>query len=122
MTGLSERSANNVYHCHQLVDASDVDDVVALFTEATCTGAPVTYPIIGHQEMRSFYSGTRVIEKGEHPLSSMIVDHERIALNGDFVGMLKDGTNVELRFADFFTVDGDGRFSSRATFFFAPMV
>jgi hypothetical protein len=33
-----------------------------------------------------------------------------------------DGSEVDLRFADFFTLDAEGRFTERETFFFAPMV
>lgn len=41
---------------------------------------------------------------------------------GEFGGLLRDGSTVHLRFADFFRVGTDGLFTRRDTFFFAPMV
>jgi ketosteroid isomerase-like protein len=115
-------SADAVHRYYRLVDAGDVDGVVALFTEDTVYRRPGYEPIVGHGQMREFYSGTRVIDHGKHQVSEVVLQDRQIAVNGDFVGRLKDGTDVELRFADFFTVARDGRFSSRETFFSTPMV
>lgn len=122
MTDTAELTAESVHRYYALVDSGDVEGLVALFTEDTVYRRPGYDPIVGQDRMREFYSGTRVIERGEHQLSEVVVQDRRIAVNGDFTGLLKDGTDVTLRFADFFEVDGDGRFRSRETFFFAPMV
>ena len=45
----------------------------------------------------------------------------QIAVSGSFEGVLKDGTEVGLRFSDFFVFDGP-RIVRRDTFFFAPLV
>ncbi|MBN6039797.1 nuclear transport factor 2 family protein [Amycolatopsis sp. 195334CR] len=122
MTVLPEFPVEAVRRYYRLVDAGDVDGVVASFTEDTVYRRPGYEPIVGHRELREFYRGTRVIERGEHRISSVVAHDDLVAVNGDFTGTLKDGTAVELRFADFFTISADGRFSTRETFFFAPMV
>ncbi len=43
-------------------------------------------------------------------------------MQGQFSGVLRDGKEVSLRFADFFTFGPDGLFATRDTYFFAPMV
>ena len=43
-------------------------------------------------------------------------------MNGVFHGVLKDGSEVTLKFADFFEFDEDQRFARRDTYFFLPLV
>lgn len=118
----SELSTAAVRRYYRLVDVGDVDSVVTLFTEDAVYRRPGYAPIVGRGNVRSFYSGTRMIERGEHSLSSVIVNGGQIAVKGNFDGRLKDGRDVHVEFADFFTVTQDGQFSSRETFFFAPLV
>ncbi|MER5704533.1 nuclear transport factor 2 family protein [Micromonospora sp. NPDC002296] len=107
---------------YALVDAGDVDQLVALFEEDATYHRPGYDPMRGSAELASFYGGQRVIREGRHTVNRVLAAEDDIAVHGEFHGTLKDGSEVSLRFADFFVVAPDGRFSRRDTFFFAPLV
>jgi ketosteroid isomerase-like protein len=79
--------------------------------------------MVGSQALERFYRGARVIREGVHTPDSIVADGDgRVAVQGRFTGVLKDGSAVDLRYADFFRAGPDGRFHRRDTYFFAPMV
>ena len=107
---------------YQLVDRGDVDGLVALFEPDSTYHRPGYPPLCGRDELERFYRGERVIDTGEHRLSTVVTDGDTTAVHGEFHGVLRDGRTVALRFADFFTFGAEGRFARRDTFFFAPLV
>ncbi|MFL6124157.1 nuclear transport factor 2 family protein [Actinophytocola sp.] len=107
---------------YRLVDANRVSELVELFAEDSVYHRPGYRPLVGRAELTAFYTGERVIESGRHVLSAVLTDGPRTAVHGEFTGRLKDGSDVRIRFADFFEVAADGLFSRRETFFFAPAV
>ncbi|THA23955.1 nuclear transport factor 2 family protein [Streptomyces sp. RKND-216] len=121
-TESAESSESTVRRYYDLVDSGDVAGLVSLFTPDATYHRPGYRPMVGHEAMTSFYSGERVIKEGRHTLDTVVEHGARIAVHGEFNGVLRDESTVSLRFADFFQVAGDGRFSRRDTFFFAPLV
>ncbi|WP_168583079.1 nuclear transport factor 2 family protein [Gephyromycinifex aptenodytis] len=113
---------SSVHLYYRLVDAGDVDGLVALFSPTTIYRRPGYEPLVGRDALRAFYEGARVIEEGAHDVEHTVVGADSVAVHGHFRGTLKDGSRVSLRFADFYTFDTDGLFATRDTFFFAPMV
>ncbi len=107
---------------YELVDAGDVAGLVAMFTEDATYHRPGYEPMRGHEGLTAFYGGERVIREGRHTVSTVVVDGSQVAVHGVFEGELHDDRKVSLRFADFFVLEADGRFSRRDTFFFAPLV
>ena len=107
---------------YQLVDAGDVPALVALFSPDTVYERPGYAPLRGRDELIAFYRDTRIIVDGRHRLRSTVSDGTAVAVHGDFEGLLKDGSRVRLRFADFFELDAEGLFSRRDTFFFEAAV
>jgi hypothetical protein len=63
-----------------------------------------------------------MIKEGRHTLCLSLVKEDCAAVHGTFEGVLHDGRNVSLRFADFFTFACRKSFRSRDTFFFVPLV
>lgn len=114
--------ADRVTTYYRLVDENDVDGLVDLFAPGAVYRRPGYEPLEGHAALRAFYEGDRVIESGVHTLEEMVVGAEAVAVHGRFEGRLKDGSEASLRFADFYTFASDGRFATRDTFFFAPLV
>ncbi|MFB7610925.1 nuclear transport factor 2 family protein [Streptomyces gardneri] len=112
----------DVRRYYELVDAGDVPGLVGLFTADATYHRPGYEPFEGHDGLTRFYSGARVIRTGRHTLTKILVEGSDVAVHGEFNGELHDGTTVGLRFADFFQLAADGRFSRRDTFFFAPLV
>lgn len=118
----SEVMTDRVRRYYRLVDSGDVDGLVDLFEPDSTYHRPGYPPLCGRAELERFYRGERVIDTGEHRLSTVVTDGETTAVHGEFHGVLRDGRRVALRFADFFTFGTGGRFARRDTFFFAPMV
>jgi steroid Delta-isomerase len=118
----TETGEDTVRRYYDLVDSGDVAGLVALFTPDAAYHRPGYQPMVGHEAMSSFYSGERVIKEGRHTLDTVVEHGSRIAVHGEFNGVLRDESTVSLRFADFFHIAEDGRFRRRDTFFFAPLV
>jgi ketosteroid isomerase-like protein len=114
--------ADAVLRYYDLVDAGDVTGLVGLFTPEATYCRPGYEPMVGHAALERFYRGERVIRTGKHTVTTVVAHGEQVAVNGEFDGELVDGRTVHLRFADFFLISGDGRFTRRDTFFFAPLV
>lgn len=105
------------------VDAGDVAGLLELFSEDVVYERPGYPPLSGKAAFEGFYRKARVIREGVHTPDSVVVDGEgRVAVQGRFEGVLKDGREVRLRYADFFRVGQDGLFERRDTYFFAAMV
>lgn len=106
---------------YELVDAGNVAGLVSLFTPDATYHRPGYAPMVGHAGLTDFYARHRVIKSGRHTLNSVVTDGDDVAVHGEFHGVGHDGNPIDLRFADFFTLAPDGRFTRRDTFFFAPL-
>jgi ketosteroid isomerase-like protein len=107
---------------YRLVDLGDVPGLSALFTDDCAYHRPGYPPILGRHAMSHFYTHERVIREGTHELDVVVVDGNEAAVRGSFQGVLRDGSPVSHRFAEFFTLAADGRFRGRETFFFTAHV
>ncbi|GAA2258526.1 nuclear transport factor 2 family protein [Streptomyces atrovirens] len=107
---------------YELVDAGDVAELVALFSPKAVYRRPGYDPLVGRRALERFYRSQRVIKKGRHTLATVLMERDGAAVHGSFAGTLHDGSEVSLRFADFFTFSASGAFRTRDTFFFTPLV
>ncbi|WP_314176409.1 alpha/beta fold hydrolase [Streptomyces winkii] len=107
---------------YTLVDAQDFTALVELFAPTAVYRRPGYEPLVGRKALAEFYGGERVILQGRHAITELVAADGKVAVNGRFSGTVKGGKEVDLKFADFFTLDAEGRFAARDTFFFAPMV
>ncbi|WP_406150576.1 nuclear transport factor 2 family protein [Streptomyces sp. NBC_01012] len=117
-----EQIAERIHRYYALVDDGDVQGVVGLFARRAVYERPGYDPIVGRDGLDAFYRGQRVIDRGCHTVVKLVVGAHDAAVEGGFRGTLKDGSEVELRFADFFRLDDDLLFEVRNTYFFSPMV
>jgi ketosteroid isomerase-like protein len=122
MSRISGAADEAVRQYYRLVDDDDVDGLLDLFAPDAVYHRPGYPPLNGRADLARFYGGDRVIAAGTHLLHMVVADGDQVAAHGEFSGVLKDGREVRLRFADFFAVGADGRFARRDTFFFSPMV
>ncbi|TSD97284.1 nuclear transport factor 2 family protein [Skermania sp. ID1734] len=118
----TDSSIARVREYYERVDAGDVEGVVNMFAPDAEYQRPGYDPFIGHAALERFYGGQRVIKQGRHTVTSVIGNGGDVAVQGSFAGVLHDGSEVSLRFADFFRVTDGGAFARRDTYFFAPMV
>ncbi|SDG84115.1 Ketosteroid isomerase-related protein [Lentzea fradiae] len=119
---LNTAHVTSVHRYYELVDAGDVAGLVNMFSPDATYRRPGYAPMVGHDEMSAFYGGARVIREGRHTIDKVVESTNEVAVYGRFAGVLHDGSNVDLRFSDFFEFTDDGRFARRDTFFFAPLV
>lgn len=117
-----ELIANRIRRYYTLVDEGDVEGVVRLFAHSATYWRPGYDPIVGRSALNVFYSSQRLIRSGRHSISKLLIDRNEAAVEGEFSGVLKNGREVELRFADFFRLDEELLFELRNTYFFSPMV
>ncbi|GMA21432.1 nuclear transport factor 2 family protein [Arsenicicoccus piscis] len=122
MSGQRDAQAATVAAYYTYVDADDVSALVDLFAPDAVYRRPGYEPIQGHAGLREFYTGERVIVSGRHQVQTMVIESDTAAVSGTFEGELRDGSSASLEFADFYTFDETGRFASRQTFFYAPLV
>jgi steroid Delta-isomerase len=120
--GAESALVTRVRHYYQLVDQGDVDALVDLFAPDAVYHRPGYAPLFGRSDLRRFYEGQRVIDHGAHTVTQVVAHGSDVAVKGEFRGVLRDGRYVELRFADFFSLNPRLEFARRDTFFFAPLV
>lgn len=107
---------------YDLVDAQEYSELVLLFAEDSVYQRPGYEPMTGRDALASFYGGTRVITGGKHAIVELIANGDKVAVAGQFAGTVSGGKEIDIRFADFFTIGADGLIRVRDTFFFAPLV
>jgi ketosteroid isomerase-like protein len=76
--------------------------------------------LVGRDGVVEFYKTVRAIH-GEHRIEVVVVDDRHGATWGRFVGSKKDGTPVDVQFADCYTWR-DGLLGHRKSHFFLPYV
>ncbi|MFD5426306.1 nuclear transport factor 2 family protein [Streptomyces sp. NPDC127084] len=79
------------------------------------------YPVIdGIVEFREFYRSRRIITEGRHSVEALFHSDRRVAVEGRFTGILRDGSRADLFFSDFFDLieeAGSVLIASRRTYF-----
>jgi ketosteroid isomerase-like protein len=101
------------------VDARAWDALTKVFAHNIVYERPGYPPLLGFQEVLHFYRELRVVASGEHHLHDIIIDEDRGACWGRFVGQHKDGSAIEEGFADVYTFKA-GKITTRRTYFFRP--
>lgn len=76
--------------------------------------------IVGLAALREFYETHRPIECGTHRIDLLVAEDEKVCASGRFVGFLRDGSELSLRFSDLYRLR-EARVVWRSTFFFTPL-
>jgi ketosteroid isomerase-like protein len=103
------------------VDSSDWNILADVFHPDVVYERPGYPPFRGIDRVVYYYQHERVLAAGKHYLEEIVADERTGACCGRFVGMKKDGSEVDERFADVY-VFSDGRILSRKSYFFRPAV
>lgn len=115
-----DRTAESlVRRYYELVDAGNFVAMAELFAADVFYRRPGYDPMVGLQQMLTYYKFVRVIESGRHELHTVLSDGSIVAVTGTFRGRVKGRGLVSQEFADFFAVS-DGKISARSTYFDAP--
>jgi ketosteroid isomerase-like protein len=107
---------------YETVDRGDVNSLLRLFAPEALYRRPGYPDLRGRSDLERFYREQRVIRSGRHVIERLLADGLNVAVHGRFQGSLRNGSDVDLRFADFFELSSAGMITHRDTFFFAPLV
>lgn len=94
---------------------------------ATCLHPEVTYerpgyePLAGRERVMRFYRHERAVTTGRHTVEGILVSHGEAAAWGVMSGVLTDGRQVTVRFAEIYQF-AQGRIQRRRSYFFTPTV
>jgi ketosteroid isomerase-like protein len=110
-----------IQHLFQSIDTQQWDKLPRFFTPEVTYERPGYDPLVGLEQMLHFYRMVRVIASGTHTLEQVVSDEGRGACWGRFVGVHKDGSPLDERFADVYTF-ADGKIATRRSYFFRPAV
>jgi ketosteroid isomerase-like protein len=103
------------------VDSSDWKKLAEIFDAEIVYERPGYDPIVGLERLLQFYRSERVIAGGKHQIEHAVVDGNYGACWGRFVGVKKDGSQVDELFADVYTFN-EGKIRARRTHFYRPAV
>jgi hypothetical protein len=103
------------------IDSRDWRELPGFFDPEVVYERPGYDPFVGIDRLMTFYEKERVIAEGTHHLQSVLVDGDRAACWGRFVGKHRDGGDIGVTFADFHELR-NGRIRARRSFFYPPAV
>lgn len=112
---------NFVVELFRRIDSRDWDALPASFCDDVVYERPGYEPLEGVERVMKFYREERVIASGEHRLERVVIDGESGACWGRFVGLHRDGSAIDERFADVYTLE-NGRIRTRRSYFFRPAI
>ena len=113
---------NFVVDLFHKIDARDWDALPSSFAEDVVYERPGYPPLVGVEALMRFYRHERVIASGAHELERVVLDGECGACWGRLVGRHRDGSPLDERFADVYTLDDRGRIKARRSYFFRPAI
>jgi hypothetical protein len=103
------------------IDHRDWTVLPSMYCEDAVYERPGYDAIVGRDSLEEFYRRVRVIECGTHQITRIVADEQAGACWGRFVGRCRDGSAVDVRFADCYQFES-GRIKHRVSYFFVPSV
>jgi hypothetical protein len=99
---------------YRLVDEQRIDEMLDLFSE-TATYSRCESVYRGIDEIANFYRNERKI-RGRHEIENVWIISRTGIVEGIFTGKGADDQPKQVRFADFFTFDDEGKIQNRNTY------
>lgn len=103
------------------IDRQDWQTLAEIFSEDVTYERPGYNLLIGRDRVLQFYREERVVGSGVHELHHIIIDGEIGACCGQFTGVHKDGSPIDIRFADVYQFE-QRRIKRRTSYFFRAAV
>lgn len=103
------------------IDNRDWSALASLFCDDLVYERPGYAAFAGRERVLQFYRHERIIACGNHVLDRVIFSNDRGASWGRFTGTAKDGSALDIRFAEVYEVERE-RLKRRTTYFFSPGV
>jgi len=119
--GKDEMDETFVHTLFEIIDGRDWARLAEVFHPEATYERPGYEPFVGLDRLDHFYREERVIAGGRHHLDIVTASDTHATCCGRFVGVHRDGSPIDERFADFYTLE-DGRIKHRTSFFFRAAV
>lgn len=117
MSTLESTHVHAVEAFYTKIDAQDVTGALACFAETAVYRRPGFGEFAGLTAIEEFYRSARDVGDGQHLVDAVIDDGNEIAIRGRFEGFYRDGTPLQVQFADFWRFL-DGRVVERNSYLF----
>jgi aspartate-semialdehyde dehydrogenase len=112
---------NPIIRLFDLVDSRDWQNLNQVFCEDITYERPGYEPLVGFERVSRFYREERAIASGKHHLENVVLNEDSGACWGRFVGVHKNNSAIDERFADVYRFK-DGKIKNRQSYFFRPAV
>lgn len=103
------------------IDTTSWHELPRFFHPQVVYERPGYAPIVGLEELLSFYASTRIIAEGKHSLEGSLQNDDQAICWGQFNGRSKNGEPLAERFADAYRLQ-DGLIKQRTTYFFRAAI
>jgi ketosteroid isomerase-like protein len=110
-----------VHDLFRAIDTRDFERLREICHPEVTYERPGYEAFVGIERLLKFYREERVIASGEHHLTAVLVDDTHAACWGRFLGVHRNGSDIDVEFADTYEVE-DGRIRRRKSFFYVPAV
>lgn len=106
---------------YRFIDAGDWDSLTGMLHRDVVYERPGYDPLIGRERVMRFYREERVVASGRHELYGLLHEPDRAACWGRMQGTHRNGSPVDVQFADVFSFEV-GQIRARRSYFFSPAV
>ena len=110
-----------VHDLFRAVDSREFERLREICHPDVTYARPGYEPFEGIERLLKFYREERVIASGKHHLTAVLVNDTHGACWGRFLGTHKNGSPIDVEFADTYELE-DGQIKRRKSFFFVPSV
>ncbi|MEG4501135.1 nuclear transport factor 2 family protein [Microcoleus sp. F10-C6] len=104
-----------------VIDSSDWQALPDIFHPGIIYERPAYQPFVGIERLLVFYRQERIIHSGKHHIENIITEKNCAACWGRFIGLGKDGSKIDVLFADTYSFQ-IGKIYTRRTHFFTAAV
>jgi branched-chain amino acid aminotransferase len=112
---------NPIIRLFETIDSRNWDGLKEAFCEDATYERPGYEPLVGLERITHFYREERVIVSGKHFLENTVLNEDGGACWGRFMGIHKNNSALDERFADVYLWK-NGKIWSRKSYFFRPAV
>lgn len=112
---------NLIISLFDAIDASNWELLVQHFDKYIIYERPGYKTLVGIDQLLYFYQYERVIASGKHYIEHIVVEEEYGSCWGQFIGLHKNGSQINERFADVYSFEKT-RLKTRRSHFFRPAV
>jgi ketosteroid isomerase-like protein len=114
-------SKNLICELFQAIDSHNLKALSHIFHHDVVYERPGYEKFVGVNRLLYFYQHERILASGKHDIECIIVEGDRGFCCGRFIGVKKDNSEADEKFADVYSFK-DGMIKTRRSYFSRPAV